>query len=135
MSTGLTIFFVFGMIMFFVIFGFAMMMMFGTKTRSKMLARQVKSLKGATDLSKEDIEQMLTNLSSASIKSKKKILDENEDTLKDIKDAETRINKDAIRETASAIKEGFVGEQVYCKHCGKQIDKDSKYCKYCGGEL
>ena len=135
MSTGFTIFFVFGIIMFFVIFGFAMMMMFGTKTRSKMLARQMKSLRGATDLSKEDIEQMLTNLSSASIKSKKKILDENEDTLKDIKDAETRINKDAIRETASAIKEGFVGGEMFCKHCGKQIDKDSKFCKHCGGEL
>lgn len=135
MSTGFTIFFVFGIIMFLVIFGFAMMMIFGTKTRSKMLARQMKSLRGATDLSKEDIEEMLTNLSSASINSKKRIMDENEDTLKDIRDAETRINKDAIRETASAVKEGFVGGGAYCKHCGKQIDKDSKYCKYCGGEL
>ena len=135
MSVLFTIMFIFGIVMFFVIFGFAMMMIFGTKTRSKMLARQMKSLRGATDMSKEDIEEMLTNLSDASIKSKKRIMDENEDTLKDIKDAETRINKDAIRETASAIKEGFTGKGEYCKHCGKLIDKDSKYCKYCGGEL
>ena len=135
MSAIFTLIFIFGFIMFIIIFGYAMMMIFGTKTRSKMLARQMKSLSGATDMSKEDIEKMLTNLSGASINSRKKILDENEDNLKDIKDAETRINKDAIRETASAVKEGFTGKGIYCKHCGKTIDKDSKYCKYCGGEL
>ena len=134
MPFGFGLFFAFGIIMFFVIFIYAMMMIFGTKTRSKMIARQMKSLRGATDMSKEDIEEMLTNLSSASINSKKKILDENEDTLKDIKDAEARINKDAIRESAAAIKEGFTEKGVYCKHCGKLIDKDSKYCKHCGGE-
>lgn len=24
---------------------------------------------------------------------------------------------------------------MYCKHCGKQIDEDSQYCKYCGSNL
>lgn len=134
MSIFVLVFMVIGIIMFIGIFGFVMMMMFGTKTRSKMLARQIKSISGATNMSQEDIENMLTNLSTASIKSKKRIMDENEDTLKDIKDAETRINKDAIKESAKAVKEGFVGD-MHCKHCGKLIDKDSKYCKYCGGEL
>lgn len=23
---------------------------------------------------------------------------------------------------------------MYCKHCGKEIDDDSKFCRYCGGE-
>lgn len=134
MSIFVWIFFAIGIVMFFLIFVFVMMMMFGTKTRSKMLARQMKSLSGAANMSKEDIESMLTNLSSASINSKKKILDENEDTLKDIKDAEVRINKDAIKESAKAIKQGFVGD-IYCKHCGKLVDSDSKYCKFCGKEL
>ena len=22
---------------------------------------------------------------------------------------------------------------MYCKHCGKEIDVDSKFCKHCGG--
>lgn len=134
MSTGFTIFFVFGIILFICIFSFVIMTMFSTKFRSKMIARQMKSISGATNLSKDEIEDMMANLGSASIRSKKRILDENEDNLKDIKDAEMRINKDAIRETAKAVKEGFTGE-IYCKHCGKSIDKDSKYCKHCGGEL
>ena len=134
MTTFFWIFFIIGIVMFVLIFSFAMMMIFGTKTRSKMLARQMKSLSGAANMSKEDIESMLTNLSSASINSRKKILDENEDTLKDIKDAEVRINKDAIKESAKAVKQGFIGDE-YCKYCGKQIDSDSKFCKYCGKEL
>jgi len=24
---------------------------------------------------------------------------------------------------------------IYCKHCGKLIDADSKFCQYCGGKL
>ena len=135
MSGGFMIFFIVGIALFIFIFTYVMMIMFSPKARSKMIARQVKSLRGATDMSKDDIEEMLTNLSGASINSKKRILDENEDTLKDIKDAEARINKDAIKETAGAVKEGLFGSTVYCKHCGKQIDKDSKYCKHCGGEL
>ena len=135
MNGGFMIFFIFGIALFIFIFTYVMMIMFSSKARSKMIARQVKSLRGATDMSKEDIEEMLTNLSGASINSKKRIIEENEDTLKDIKDTEARINKDAVRETAGAVKEGFFGSTVYCKHCGKQIDKDSKYCKHCGGEL
>lgn len=134
MSIITTIFLIFGVVMFIAIFAFVMMMIFGTKTRAKMLSRQFESLSGAANMSKEDIENILTNLSSATINSKKRVLDENEDTLKDIKDTEARINREAIKESAKAVKEGFVGE-MYCKHCGKSIDKDSKYCKYCGQEL
>ena len=24
---------------------------------------------------------------------------------------------------------------MYCKHCGKEIDEDSKFCRYCGQKL
>lgn len=129
------IFFAFGIILFIVIFVFALMMIFGTKTRSKMMARQMKSLRGMTDLSKEDIESLMTNLSDATIKSRKRVLEENEDDLKDIADANARINKDAVRETSKAIKDGFVGSTTYCKYCGSIIDEDSVYCKNCGKKL
>ena len=135
MNGGFMIFFIFGIALFIFIFTYVMMIMFSSKARSKMIARQVKSLRGATDMSKEDIEEMLTNLSGASINSKKRIIEENEDTLKDIKDAEARINKDAVRETAGAVKEGFFGSTVSCKQCGTHIDNDSTYCKQCRGEL
>ena len=39
---------------------------------------------------------------------------------------------------AKAIKEGFSemenDPQMYCKHCGKSIDADSKFCNHCGKE-
>lgn len=133
-----TIFYVimaFGIVMFILIFLFAMMMIFGTKTKSKLLARQIKSMRGATDLSKEDIENILTNLSGATIKSKNKIVTENEDDLKNIADTEARINKDAIKETAKAIKEGLINNTIYCKYCGSSVDSDSIYCKSCGKKL
>ena len=129
------IIFAFGIVMFILIFAFAMMMIFGTKTKSKLLSRQIKSMRGATDLSREDIENILTNLSGATIKSKNKIFSENEDELKNIADAEARINKDAIKEAAKAIKEGFTNNTTYCKYCGSSIDFDSVYCKVCGKKL
>jgi len=116
------------------IFAFSFMLMFGTKTKAKLLSRQFKTLNDATGMSQNDMESMLTNLQNMSIRSRKKVLDENEETLKDMADANARINKDAIKTTAGAIKEGFVGNKVYCKHCGSSIDADSKFCKSCGKE-
>lgn len=134
MNSFFIIFLVIGGVLFIGVFSFVMMMMFGTKTRAKILSKQFESLSGAASMSKEDIENLLTNLSSATIKSRKKVLDENEEDLKDIKDTEVRINKDAIRETAKAVKEGFTGS-IFCKYCGASIDDDSKYCKACGKKL
>ena len=135
MPLGFIIFFIVMGIVAIAVFAYTFMMMFGTKTRSKMLARQMKSLRGMTDISKEDMESMMENLSEVSIKSRKKILEENEDDLKDIADANARINKDAVRETSKAIKEGFVGSSIYCKYCGASIDSDSVYCNKCGKKL
>lgn len=134
MNIGFTIFAVFGILMFVGVFAFVLMLMFGTKTRSKMLSRQFKSVSDATGMSKGDIESMLTNLQSATINSRKKILEENEDSLKEMADANARINKDAVKTTAKAIKEGLTGDTIYCKHCGSLIDSDSKFCKSCGKE-
>ena len=135
MPLGFIIFFIVMGIVAIAVFAYTFMMMFGTKTRSKMLARQMKSLRGMTDISKEDMESMMENLSEVSIKSRKKILEENEDDLKDIADANARINKDAVRETSKAIKEGFTSSTTYCKYCGSSIDSDSVYCNKCGKKL
>lgn len=36
---------------------------------------------------------------------------------------------------AKRIKKGFMAvEKSFCKHCGAEIDKDSKFCKTCGKE-
>jgi len=44
----------------------------------------------------------------------------------------------ATKTMAKAIKEGFSemenDPQMYCKHCGKSIDADSKFCNHCGKE-
>jgi len=32
------------------------------------------------------------------------------------------------------MKKGFSDEEIFCKHCGKAIDENSKFCKYCGKE-
>lgn len=130
------IFFGFGVIIFIAIFIFVIMLMFGTKTRSKLLSRQFKSISDATGMSKEDLESMLTNLQTASIRSRKRALDENEDDLKAMADTNAKINKDAIKTTASAIKEGFTSNNnIYCKYCGASIDSDSAYCKSCGKKV
>ena len=133
---GFKIFFIFGIVLFICIFTFVILIMFSTKFRSKMMARQMKSLRGMTDLSKEDIETMLTNLSDASIGAKKEIYNKHEDDLKDIADANARINKGAVKETARAFKEGFTeNSKTYCKYCGAEIDSDSVYCNKCGKKL
>lgn len=130
------IFFAFGIMLFIAIFVFVLMMIFGTKTKSKLLSRQVKSISDATGMSKEDLESMLTNLQSVSIKSRKRALEENEEDLKLMADKNAEINKDAIKTTASAIKEGLTkGDSMYCKYCGASIDSDSSFCKSCGKKV
>lgn len=68
------------------------------------------------------------------IKTQKHIVSENKEDLKDIANVSADISKDAVKTTAGAVKEGLTMEKMFCKHCGKEIDKDSKYCQYCGKE-
>ena len=83
--------------------------MFSPKVRGKMMSNQIKSMKYMMDESKDDIENVSTNMAGAT--------------------------KDGIKITAHAIKEGLTEEEkAYCKHCGSRIDKDSKFCKNCGKE-
>ena len=87
---------------------FSIIMAFSPKLRGKMMSKQIKAGKYAMDESKED--------------------------LKSITDDVAYATKDGIKTTVGAIKEGFIKSNVFCKHCGNEIDADSKFCKKCGKE-
>ena len=113
---------------------FGILMVVSPKLRGKMMSRQVKSIKHMTDYSKEDLEDINTNLVNVEIKSRKKILDENEETLRDMAVREAAISKEKIKVMARALKNGLSDEQIDCKHCGEKRDSSSKFCKKCGKE-
>ena len=61
------------------------------------------------------------------------IQEQNKELLKDIADTNAEITSDAVTKTASAVMRGLE-DKVFCKHCGAQIDADSKFCSSCGGK-
>lgn len=124
-----------------IVFIVVIAMMVSPKLRGKMLSRQIKSVKYMTDFSKQDLEDIGTNLGNVSVTIKKKVIDQNGEVLEEISTKNADINSEAVRKMAESIKEGFGGtpfentfteKQIYCKHCGASIDEDSKYCKKCG---
>jgi len=69
------------------------------------------------------------------MKAVKYMMDENEDVLKEMATQSAEISSEGIEIKARAMKKGFENEEeMFCKHCGKTIDKNSKFCKYCGKE-
>lgn len=68
------------------------------------------------------------------IEAKKEIYEENGNDIRAINNMEANYSKDKVKVTARAFKEGFSEGLMFCKHCGAEIDKDSKYCKSCGKE-
>lgn len=71
------------------------------------------------------------SMSKVVIHTTNQILEENKQELKDMADTKAEISADALKTTARAVKQGLT-DTVYCKDCGKEIDKDSKFCRYCG---
>jgi hypothetical protein len=83
----------------------------------------------------EESKDDLAKLSGTAVGIKKQILDENEDALMDIAHKEAKVRNVGIKSAAKAVKEGLKEEDtIYCKHCGYEIDSDSKFCKKCGKE-
>ena len=117
------------------IFIFTFAMMFSPKLRAKMMSRQIKFLKHMVDYSKEDLENIITNMGDISVSSTKNIINENEKELKDIVEKSSDLGSIAVEKTARAIKIGLEDNLVYCKYCGKTIDSDSRFCKNCGKEV
>lgn len=116
------------------IFILTVVLMFSSKFRGKLMSKQIKAVKNMTDYSKDDIENIMTNLGNISVNAQNNIVTENEETLKNIADKQANINKDSITTISKAIKDGFSKETIFCKHCGSVIDEDSTFCKYCGKE-
>lgn len=116
-------------------FVFTMLMLFSSKFKGKFMSHQLKAVKHMTDYSKQDMEEVITELGNVAVNSKNNIINQNKELLKEMANTQAEINKDAIKITANAIKEGLNNEAtMYCKHCGSVIDADSKYCKVCGKE-
>jgi len=118
------------------ILGYVIVMMFNPKIRGKMMSNNIKAMKHMTDISKDDMTEMMTQLGEVGINVKNNIINNNEDTLRNIANKEANINKEAIKTTFGAIREGLSGnnDNMFCKHCGAVIDSDSKFCKSCGKE-
>ena len=116
------------------VFVFTFAMILSPKLRGKMMSRQIKSMKYMIDESKETLEDIATSMGDISVNSSKNIIDNHEGDLKNIVNKSANIMDDGIETTVRAIKKGLTTNPIYCKHCGKKIDEDSKYCKHCGKE-
>ena len=128
------VFFIIVIILIVLIFGFTFVMIFSSKARGKMMSKQVKSLKHMMDDSAADIEALGATLGGVSARTKKRVLDENEDILADVSQREANIKKGYVKTMARAVKEGLseADGSAFCKHCGAIIDEDSTFCKKCG---
>lgn len=120
---------------------FVFLMIFSGKTRSKFMGHQLNMQKQMLEDNKETIKDIAEISGEIGIKSKRNIMDNNEEDLRHMATMGADISKDAIRTTTSAIREGLTGDNSesgtgssYCKHCGAKIDSDSKFCKKCGKE-
>lgn len=109
-------------------------LMISPKLRGKLMSRQIKATKHMMNYSKEDLKDILSTSADIGINAEKEILDNNEETMEDNVTRKANINKKGIEITTNAIKEGLTRSKIYCKHCGKLIDEDSKFCKSCGKE-
>lgn len=67
------------------------------------------------------------------IKTVKYMQQENKEDLEDIASEGADIAGEAVTKITKSIKEG-INDTIYCKHCGKVVDADSKFCKHCGKE-
>ena len=126
----------FGFAIFFFIF--ILTTMLNPKKQGKMLSKQIKAMKHMVDYTKDDLEEMITDLGGISVNAQNNIINENEDNLRNIVNKTADIHKDAITTTVKAVKDGLTdtsSDIQFCSNCGKTIDKNSNFCKYCGHKL
>ena len=119
---------VFIIIMVVIFLGFIIMMTMSFKPKSmeKTLSKNMGHMGG-----------IMGNMMKEMINVEKQILEENEEELRSINTKGAEIESDALEIKARAIKKGLIEDEtnlVFCKHCGKKIESDSKFCRYCGKE-
>lgn len=73
----------------------------------------------------------IPNINKLSIKTTKYLQEENKEDLTDIASTSADILSEGVTKTTKAVKKGLK-DTMYCKHCGSEIDVDSKFCKHCG---
>lgn len=130
---GFNIMFIIVSIFILIVFIFVILSIISPKFRGKIMSRQVKATKHMINYSKDDLEDIGTNLGNVAVNMKKNILDENEEKLREVMNQEADIKKDYVKTMASAVHDGFTNDDtMYCKHCGSMIDSDSSFCKNCG---
>lgn len=119
------------------IFIFTFFMMFSPKLKSKIMGQNIKATKYMLNDNEQELKDIVdfgAKMAEHSIKATKNIIDNNEQKLKDMATKSAEINRNAVFETAKAIKEGLTSDDnfIKCKYCGSLIDKDSNFCKKCG---
>ena len=109
-------------------------MLKGMSTR--VLEKNIEKMSNQKGMETSVLEDTLVNMSEAVVRAQNKIIKNNEEMLKDTADRSAKINRDAIKSKASAVKEGFEDNNTtFCKYCGASIDSDSVFCKECGKKL
>ena len=89
----------------------------------------------------------LPNIQRTMIKTNKYIINQNKEDLKKISQQSGEISALGAKEVAKSVTESVMEQtntqmqsltqtdkQIFCKHCGKSIDADSKFCTHCGKE-
>ena len=72
-------------------------------------------------------------IAKLSMKTAKYVQEENKEDLTDMADTGADIISDAVKKVASSVNDGM-RKSKFCKHCGAEIDEDSRYCSRCGKE-
>jgi len=90
-------------------FIFTFTMIFSPKLRSKFMGHQIKSMKYMLDDNKNNLSDMMSSASDVAITARERIMDEHEDTIRDLNTRDARTKKDSIEITARAIRDGLMG--------------------------
>lgn len=105
MPVGFIIFFIIVAILCVAGFAFTFAIMLSPKFKAKIMGKQIEAGRYMVEEHKDDFKSISDNIADAT--------------------------KGATKTTVRAIKEGFK-DTVFCKHCGAEIEADSKFCKVCG---
>lgn len=87
------------------IFIFTIASLISPKLRGKMMSHQIKATKYMMNEVKDDLTEMGTMVGSINAKTRKGILEQNEEILKDVEKRQADIEKEGIKMKVKAIKE------------------------------
>ena len=81
----------------------------------------------------------LAEISKQGVDINKKVITDKQQDLRDIANVSAEIQEDAIKRTASALREGWEDGasdgKKFCTNCGKSVNKNANFCSNCGSSL